>query len=127
MAAYDKNVDYSDLIAAEAAKGVNADRQLLAELEAARNAKISGENLNYAQTNVYTQELGSPPHYYTAEDQRGYKTRSTPRLSARRSRRWRAHTASSWPPMTARPPPCPEPTGRPRTRAPPPPPSRSRA
>ena len=32
MAAYDKNVDYSDLIAAEAAKGVNADRQLLAEL-----------------------------------------------------------------------------------------------
>lgn len=52
MAAYDKNVDYSDLIAAEAAKGVNADRQLLAELEAARNAKISGENLNYAQTNV---------------------------------------------------------------------------
>lgn len=61
MAAYDKNVDYSDLIAAEAAKGVNADRQLLAELEAARNAKISGENLNYAQTNVYTQELGSPP------------------------------------------------------------------
>ena len=72
MAAYDKNVDYSDLIAAEAAKGVNADRQLLAELEAARNAKISGENLNYAQTNVYTQELGSPPHYYTAEDQSGY-------------------------------------------------------
>lgn len=72
MAAYDKNVDYSDLIAAEAAKGVNADRQLLAELEAARNAKIAGENLNYAQTNVYTQELGSPPHYYTAEDQSGY-------------------------------------------------------
>ena len=30
MAAYDKNLDYSDLIAAEAAKGVNADRQLLA-------------------------------------------------------------------------------------------------
>ena len=42
MAAYDKNVDYSDLIAAEAAKGVNADRQLLAQLEAARNAKICG-------------------------------------------------------------------------------------
>ena len=34
MAAYDKNLDYSDLIAAEAAKGVNADRALLAELEA---------------------------------------------------------------------------------------------
>ena len=72
MAAYDKNVDYSDLIAAEAAKGVNADRQLLAELEAARNAKISGENLNYAQTNVYTQEFGTPPHYYTAEDHSDY-------------------------------------------------------
>ena len=28
MAAYDKNLDYSDLIAAEAAKGVNADRAL---------------------------------------------------------------------------------------------------
>lgn len=72
MAAYDKNVDYSDLIAAEAAKGVNADKQLLAELEAARNAKIAGENLNYAQTNVYTQEFGTPPHYYTAEDHSDY-------------------------------------------------------
>lgn len=48
MAAYDKNLDYSDLIAAEAAKGVNADRALLAELEAARNAKIAGEGLDYA-------------------------------------------------------------------------------
>ncbi len=72
MAAYDKNVDYSDLIAAEAAKGVNADKQLLAELEAARNAKIAGENLDYAQTNVYTQEFGTPPHYYTAEDHSDY-------------------------------------------------------
>ena len=60
MAAYDKNLDYSDLIAAEAAKGVNADRALLAELEAARNAKIAGEGLDYAQTNVYTQEFSSP-------------------------------------------------------------------
>lgn len=72
MAAYDKNLDYSDLIAAEAAKGVNADRALLAELEAARNAKIAGEGLDYAQTNVYTQEFSSPPHYYTAEDHSGY-------------------------------------------------------
>lgn len=72
MAAYDKNVDYSDLIAAEAAKGVNADRQLLAQLEAARNAKIAGEGLDYAQTNVYTQEFGTPPHYYTAEDHSDY-------------------------------------------------------
>lgn len=72
MAAYDKNLDYSDLIAAEAAKGVNADRALLAELEAARNAKIAGEGLDYAQTNVYTQEFSSPPHYYTAEDHSEY-------------------------------------------------------
>lgn len=72
MAAYDKNVDYSDLIAAETAKGVNADKQLLAELEAARNAKIAGENLDYTQTNVYTQEFGTPPHYYTAEDHSDY-------------------------------------------------------
>lgn len=72
MAAYDKNLDYSDLIAAEAAKGVNADRALLAELEAARNAKIAGEGLDYAQTNIYTQEFSSPPHYYTAEDHSDY-------------------------------------------------------
>ena len=72
MAAYDKNLDYSDLIAAEAAKGANADRALLAELEAARNAKIAGEGLDYAQTNVYTQEFSSPPHYYTAEDHSDY-------------------------------------------------------
>ena len=72
MAAYVKNLDYSDLIAAEAAKGVNADRALLAELEAARNAKIAGEGLDYAQTNVYTQEFSSPPHYYTAEDHSDY-------------------------------------------------------
>lgn len=72
MAAYDKNLDYSNLIAAEAAKGVNADRALLAELEAARNAKIAGEGLDYAQTNVYTQEFSSPPHYYTAGDHSDY-------------------------------------------------------
>ena len=45
---------------------------LLAELEAARNAKIAGEGLDYAQTNVYTQEFSSPPHYYTAEDHSDY-------------------------------------------------------
>ena len=38
MAAYNPAVDYSALIAQEAAKGVNADRQLLAQYEAQRNA-----------------------------------------------------------------------------------------
>ena len=58
MAAYDRSVDYSALIAREAAKGVNADRRLLAQYEAQRNAKISGERLPYSQTAVYTSELG---------------------------------------------------------------------
>ena len=40
--------------------------------ETARNAKIAGEGLNYAQTHVYTQEAGRPRHYYTATDQSGY-------------------------------------------------------
>ena len=72
MASYDPNVDYSDLIAQEAAKGVNADRQLLAQYEAQRNAKIAGERLPYAQTAVYTSELGRPLGYYGAEDRSDY-------------------------------------------------------
>lgn len=72
MAAYDKDIDYSLLIAQEAAKGVNADRALLAQYEAARNAKIAGEGLDYAQTNVYTSEVTEPRHYYTATDKSDY-------------------------------------------------------
>lgn len=69
---YDPNVDYSDLIAQEASKGVNADRKLLAQYEAQRNAKITGERLPYAQTGVYTNELGRPLGYYGAEDRSDY-------------------------------------------------------
>lgn len=72
MPTYDANVDYSDLIAQEAAKGVNANRQLLAQYEAQRNAKITGERLPYAQTSVYTNELGKPLGYYEAEDRSDY-------------------------------------------------------
>ena len=36
---YDPGVDYSALIAQEAAKGVNANRPLLAAYETARNAR----------------------------------------------------------------------------------------
>lgn len=72
MATYDPNVDYSDLIAQEAAKGVNANRQLLAQYEAQRNAKITDERLPYAQTSVYTNELGRPLGYYQAEDRSDY-------------------------------------------------------
>ena len=72
MQAYDKDLDYSDLIAREAAKGVNADRALLAQYEAARNAKIAGEGLDYAQTSVYTREVSEPRHYYTATDKSDY-------------------------------------------------------
>ena len=72
MATYDPNVDYSDLIAQEAAKGVNANRQLLAQYEAQRNAKITAERLPYAQTSVYTSELGRPLGYYQAEDRSDY-------------------------------------------------------
>ena len=69
---YDPGVDYSALIAQEAAKGVGADRSLLAAYETARNAKIAGEGLSYAQTHIYTREAGRPRHYYTATDQSGY-------------------------------------------------------
>ena len=72
MATYDPNVDYSDLIAQEAAKGVNANRRLLAQYEAQRNAKITAERLPYAQTSVYTNELGRPLGYYQAEDRSDY-------------------------------------------------------
>ena len=72
MATYDPGIDYSDLIAQEAAKGVNSDRQLLAQYEAQRNAKIAGERLPYAQTAVYTSELGRPLGYYGAEDRSDY-------------------------------------------------------
>lgn len=72
MATYDPNVDYSDLIAQEAAKGVNANRQLLAQYEAQRNAKITAERLPYAQTSVYTNKLGRPLGYYQAEDRSDY-------------------------------------------------------
>ena len=72
MATYDPGIDYSDLIAQEAAKGVNADRQLLAQYEAQRNAKIAGERLPYAQTAVYTSELGRPLGYYASEDRSDY-------------------------------------------------------
>ena len=72
MAAFDPNVDYSDLIAQEAAKGVNADRRLLAQYEAQRNAKITAGRLPYRQTAVYTNELGRPLGYYEAEDRSDY-------------------------------------------------------
>ena len=72
MATYDPNVDYSALIAQEAAKGVNANRQLLAQYEAQRNAKITAERLPYAQTSIYTNELGRPLGYYGAEDRSDY-------------------------------------------------------
>lgn len=55
---YDPNVDYSDLIAQEAAKGVNANRDLLAQYETQRNQKIQDQGLNYAQTNIYTGSSG---------------------------------------------------------------------
>lgn len=81
---YDPNVDYSDLIAQEAAKGVNANKDLLAQYEAQRNAKIQGMGLNYNQTNIYGSngaagttdvgvgtivDMGRPNGYYTAQDQ----------------------------------------------------------
>ena len=81
---YEPNVDYSDLIAQEAAKGVNANKDLLAQYEAQRNAKIQGMGLNYGQTNIYSNsgganttdigvgtivDMGKPNGYYTAQDQ----------------------------------------------------------
>ena len=54
MPTYSTNVDYSDLIAQEAAKGAGANRDLLAQYESQRNAKIAGEGLPYARTYDYT-------------------------------------------------------------------------
>lgn len=127
MAAYDKNLDYSDLIAAEAAKGANADRALLAELEAARNAKIAGEGLDYAQTNVYTQEFSSPPHYYTAEDHSDYINE----IYAAAERQALAALEGAYTEQLAafdsEAAPFPGPTARPKTAPQPTPPSPSRA
>lgn len=54
MPTYSTNVDYSDLIAQEAAKGAGANRNLLAQYESQRNAKIDAEGLPYAKTYDYT-------------------------------------------------------------------------
>ena len=54
MPTYNTNVDYSDLIAQEAAKGAGANRDLLAQYESQRNAKIDAEGLPYAKTYDYT-------------------------------------------------------------------------
>lgn len=51
---YDPSVDYSDLIAQEAAKGVNANSALLAQYEQQRNQKIADQGLNYAPTYIYS-------------------------------------------------------------------------
>ena len=83
MATYDPNVDYSDLIAQEAAKGVNANKQLLAQYESLRNQKITDQNLPYSQTNIYTNDAvnsssgtgvsgSTSGGYYTATDQSEY-------------------------------------------------------
>ena len=72
MPGYDASVDYSALIAQEAAKGINANRQLLAQDESQRNATTAGERLPYAQTAVYTNELAKPLGYYEAEDRSDY-------------------------------------------------------
>ena len=55
---YDPSVDYSALIAQEAAKGVNANANLLAQYETQRNQKISDQGLNYGQTHIYTKNGG---------------------------------------------------------------------
>lgn len=94
MPTYSTNVDYSDLIAQEAAKGAGANRDLLAQYESQRNAKIDAEGLPYAKTYDYTTRPagsgwgasdavggtggngsgGSVPSggYYTARDQSEY-------------------------------------------------------
>lgn len=96
---YNPNVDYSELIAQEAAKGVNANGSLLAQYESQRNQKIQDQGLGYTQTHIYTNGAdggttgqgsngsvninggnitggtgGSVPSggYYTARDQSGY-------------------------------------------------------
>ena len=54
--AYNKDIDYYDLIQQAAAKG---DYQGAAQYEQLRNAKIAGEGMNYSQTNNYAKYLNS--------------------------------------------------------------------
>lgn len=55
---YDPNVDYSALIAQEAAKGTGANRAQLAEWEILRNAKIAGQGLEYDPTYKFSTNPG---------------------------------------------------------------------
>ena len=84
---YDPGVDYSALIAQEAAKGVGADRSLLAAYETARNAKIAGEGLSYEQTHIYTREAGRPRLKTQQTRPSRPKRRKLPGHSPRRSLR----------------------------------------
>lgn len=56
---YDPNVDYSALIAQEAAKGTGANRAQLAEWEILRNAKIAGQGLEYDPTYKFSSPAAS--------------------------------------------------------------------
>lgn len=58
MATYNPSVDYSALIAQEAAKGVNANASLLAQYESQRNQKIADQGLSYSPTYIYTSKGG---------------------------------------------------------------------
>ena len=55
---YNPGVDYSALIAQEAAKGVNANASLLAQYESQRNQKIADQGLSYSPTYIYTSRNG---------------------------------------------------------------------
>lgn len=77
-ATYNPNIDYSDLIAQEAAKGVNANRQLLAQYETERNAKIADQGLNYAQTHIYTDGGGNGAYNMSGGSVTGSSTSATP-------------------------------------------------
>lgn len=55
---YNPGVDYSALIAQEAAKGVNANSSLLAQYESQRNQKIADQGLSYSPTYIYTSRNG---------------------------------------------------------------------
>lgn len=56
---YDPNVDYSALIAQEAAKGTGANRAQLAQWEMQRNAKIAGQGLDYDPTYKFSSPAAS--------------------------------------------------------------------
>lgn len=56
---YDPNVDYSALIAQEAAKGTGANRAQLAQWEMQRNAKIAGQGLGYDPTYKFSSPAAS--------------------------------------------------------------------